>query len=176
LSAKPVVSHDDLYVYATTTNGVIMALDMESGAEIWRITCVDLQATENISESVSRAITSCVDLIDAESSISPNGLVFFYGDKFGNVKALQLGVSTVPTEAPSLFPTFTITSSPSSFPSYAPSQTPTLSPTMSPIDWPELMSLDPRKDKASAMGGKRSGWNGRISALITMFFAWAFLP
>lgn len=147
LSAKPVVSHDDLFVYTTRVNGVIAAYDLESGEEIWSMTCADIEAFEQFPESVSRGPATCVDLIEAESSISPNGLVFFYGDKFGNVKALQLGDSTIATAAPSQFATFHPSGAPSSIPSDLPSSMPSTSPqptgppnTEPPIDWDTLLS------------------------------------
>jgi hypothetical protein len=94
----------------------------------------------------------CVDLIEAEASIAPNGLVYFYGDKFGNVKALQLGDSTIPTASPSEFPTFPLeypSASDSNVPEDIPVVDPSmpqypnekdqLLPTLAPIDWAELM-------------------------------------
>jgi hypothetical protein len=157
-SAKPVVSHDDLYVYTTRENGIISAFDMKNGEEVWNVTCEDIQNTANMTESTSRAARRCVDLIEAEGSIAPNGLVYFYGDKFGNVKALQLGDSTIPTASPSYLPTFSISESPSeyldtivdsniqkdapivdpSMPQY-PNGESTFRPSLAPVDWAELM-------------------------------------
>jgi PQQ-like domain len=146
-SAKPVVSHDDLYVYTTRKNGMITAFDMKNGEEVWTLTCLDIQNTANSTESISRAASRCVDLIEAEASISPNGLIYFYGDKFGNVNALQLGDSTIPTASPSDFPTFPPPSrSPSvsaDAPFVDPSQYPNgkkpFIPTLAPIDWAEVL-------------------------------------
>jgi outer membrane protein assembly factor BamB len=133
LSSKPVISHDDKVVYATRENGVVAAFDLGTGEEFWSVTCADLQLVSDT--QLSRAATTCVDLIEAESSISPNGLVLFYGDKFGNVKALQLGDSSIPTSPPSEFPTYPVTPSPSESLS-----APLVAATSIPIDWNELMS------------------------------------
>ncbi|KAG7355460.1 PQQ-like domain containing protein [Nitzschia inconspicua] len=188
LSAKPVVSRDDQYIYVTRANGFVSALKMASGEEVWELSCADIQDTSIVSESVSRSISTCVDLIDAESSISPNGLVFFYGDKFGNVKALQLGLSTIPTSAPSEIPTFPITSSPSIAPSDSPSQTPFptdgptttpfpteksfVRPTFAPIDWAELMNGN--IGASAAASGRRESWismtTTTIMAVMTLSF------
>jgi PQQ-like domain len=163
VSDTPVISHDDNFVYVTTEDGVISALSIETGDEVWSIMCEDIQGvTTNVSVSVSRAVVTCVDLIDAKSSLSPNGLVFFYGDKYGNVKALQLGVPTIPTAAPSEIPAFPPTGSPSVSPSASPTGGPSLSPsptalrpTHAPIDWPELFMDDNSKKSAAspATGG-----------------------
>ncbi|KAG7361838.1 PQQ-like domain containing protein [Nitzschia inconspicua] len=188
LSAKPVVSRDDQYIYVTRVNGFVSALKMASGEEVWELSCADIQDTSIVSESVSRSVSTCVDLIDAESSISPNGLVFFYGDKFGNVKALQLGLSTIPTSAPSEIPTFPITSFPSIAPSDSPSQTPfptggptttpfptemsSVRPTLAPIDWAELMNGN--IGASAAASGRRESWismtTPTIMAVMTLSF------
>lgn len=147
LSAKPVVSHDDRFVYTTRTDGAVTALDVRSGEEAWTLSCSDIQGPTNVTTSVSREAATCVDLIEAEASIAPTGLVLFYGDKYGNVKALNLGISTVPTSSPSGIPTYLITPSPSEHPSESPSgstaptsaPTTTAYPTLTPIDWAKLM-------------------------------------
>jgi len=163
MSNKPVVSPDDKYVYVTRENGAVAAYDLGSGEEFWSLTCQDLQDQTSVSESVSRSTISCVDLVETESSISPSGLVFFYGDKFGNVKALQLGNSIEPTEAPSGFPTAYPSETPSAVPSdlpsmvptetHQPTSTPTISPrpTGPPIDW-EALGLPSRDYQATANG------------------------
>jgi hypothetical protein len=109
-----------------------VSLRQEDGSEVWSINC------DNINEEPG---TACADRIEAESSLSPNGLVLYYGDLSGNVKALQLGESTVETPAPTEYPTrFVPTPEPSSVPSdspiVSPSQTPSVS--LSPTDPPSI--------------------------------------
>ena len=142
LSNKPIVAPDDKYLYTTRENGVVAAYDLKTGEEIWSITCADLtqQEIDTTSASVTRVAASCADLVETESSVSPNGLVLFYGDKFGNVKALQLAQSIEETAAPTEFPTFIITESPSTVsPSAVPSDLPsdapstTFMPTLRPV-------------------------------------------
>jgi hypothetical protein len=134
LSNKPIIAPDDKYIYTIRENGVVAAYDLKTSEEIWSITCADLtqQETNTTSESVARVAASCVDLVESESSVSPNGLVLFYGDKFGNVKALQLAQSIEDTAAPTEFPTFAITQSPSAFPSFSPSAVPSDLPSHAP--------------------------------------------
>jgi hypothetical protein len=130
---------------------------MKNGDEVWTLSCVNIETTVNITESISRSASKCVDLIEAEASIAPNGLVYFYGDKFGNVKALQLGDTTVPTASPSDLPTSPVTYSPAEYPSASasnsqndfpfvdpfmsqyPDAKSTSLPTLAPIDWAELL-------------------------------------
>lgn len=56
---------------------------------------------------------SCENDVKGEFSLSPNGLVLYYGDYFGNVKAIRLGASMTPTVAPTAFPTKFKTAAPS---------------------------------------------------------------
>jgi hypothetical protein len=112
---------------------MVTAVDQETGDEAWSITCEDI---------VDEAGTACLDLIEAESSLAPSELVFYYSDAFGNVKALGLGEGSFNTTAPTPFPTTTpyptstptirVTTSPTVSLSESPSQVPTETPTISP--------------------------------------------
>jgi hypothetical protein len=148
LSNKAIISPDDIYVYVTRENGLVAAYDQTTGEESWNITCADLEDPVEsdglLTESFQRVAASCVDLIEAEASISPTGTVLYFGDKYGNVKAIQLGNSTEPTDAPTEFPTFPITDAPSE--SLQPTRLPTagfnpsLRPSLSPHAWTELLT------------------------------------
>jgi hypothetical protein len=168
LSNKPIVAPDDKYVYATRENGVVAAYDLNSGEEMWSITCADLiqQETETISESVSRVAASCSDLIESESSVSPNGLVFFYGDKFGNVKALQLAQSIEDTVAPTEFPTNSPSDSPSAIPSDLPSAMPSMS--FQPTNSPTLSSSPTLRLESSASA--RTFLSSIVACLLGLWF------
>lgn len=125
LSAKVIAAPDDALVFATRVDGVVSAYNQQTGNKLWSVACADLVNNGN------EALTNCVDVIEAESSLSPNGLVFFYGDKYGNVKALQLGTSNLPTIAPTGFPTGSATLAPTVTP-VAPTSFPTVLPTLLP--------------------------------------------
>jgi hypothetical protein len=64
-----------------------------------------------------------------EFTTSDNGLILYYGDVNGNILAVQLGTSSVPTTPPSDFPT---TDVPSMIPSSVPSELPSARPSVSP--------------------------------------------
>jgi hypothetical protein len=97
-----------------------MALSQEDGTVKWSIDCMGI---------VDGPETACADVIEAESSVSPNGLVFYYGDATGNVKALQLGNSRETTAVPTEFPTGKPTEPPTEPPTLGPSPGPSVSMT-----------------------------------------------
>lgn len=99
-------------------DGKVMALSQVDGTIKWSIDCMGI---------VDGPETACADVIEAESSISPNGLVFYYGDATGNVKALQLGNSRESTPVPTDFPTGKPTEPPTEPPTLAPSPGPSVS-------------------------------------------------
>jgi len=122
MSAGPSVTRDDVLILITLEDGFVHAIDRE-GNRRWNINCANIQNEDGV---------SCVNNIQGGHSLSPNGLVFFYSDTFGNVKALQLGTSLVDTVAPSPFPTLPGTPSPTATPTGPiPSSSPTLSPSIS---------------------------------------------
>lgn len=91
-----------------------MAVSQDTGIPLWSIQCNDIDPART---------TLCQDEILGESSLSPNGLVFFYGDITGNVKALQVGFALLNTTAPSAFPSEGATAAPTRSPSSSPTGT-----------------------------------------------------
>ena len=111
----------------------MVALRQVDGSEEWSLTCKDIKDEDD---------TACADTIEAASSLSPFGLVLYYGDFFGNVKAIQIGELTVDTPVPTEFPTEVASESPtialSEVPSLQPSSLPTGVPSSMPILKPSV--------------------------------------
>ena len=113
------------YCFLTTAllemqeDGTVMAVLQEDGSVAWTFSCKNVKDAE-----------FCTDTILGSSSVSPLGLVYYYSDVFGNVKALQLG--TGDSIAPTQFPSMLDSAPPSQVPSRSPTGVPTYAPTMSP--------------------------------------------
>jgi hypothetical protein len=88
-TSEPKVSPDDTRVYAMQADGTLDCIEQAVGTSFWSASC----------ESLS---TSCSGSVVSEFSVSSNGAVVYYGDSFGNIKAVKVGFSTSPTMAPSL--------------------------------------------------------------------------
>jgi outer membrane protein assembly factor BamB len=120
-NSRAQVSSDDFLVYTTQVNGRVTAHLLNDGSPFWSITCADIGGS------------ACFDDLAAEFSVSPYGLVLYYGDRFGNVKAIQIAESSVPTAAPTLFQTAQTSGAPTGEPTPVPTPlAPTPRPTTSP--------------------------------------------
>ena len=117
--ASPKVSPNEYYVYVITTNGLVTAHWQASGNLAWSVKCSDFELTSD---------DGCVDDVAADFTVSENGLVLFYADRLGNIRALQLGQSKVGTLSPTEFPTAAPTKSPTGSPSKSPTMEPTITP------------------------------------------------
>jgi PQQ-like domain len=126
ISTKVVASPDNLLVYVITQSGVVSAQDQKTGEKMWSVNCATLI------DETNDPWLNCVDQIVAESTVSPSGLVLFYGDIEGNVKALQLGTTILPSVAPTEFPTALATKMPSASPTSSPTESPASAPTSQP--------------------------------------------
>ena len=96
-SSTPSITHDDALLLVTFVDGSVMALEPTLGTTVWSLNCSHFE--------VSHDLDCAWNFIEAKSSLSPSGLVYFYADSFGNVRALQIGESTIPTPSPTDFPT-----------------------------------------------------------------------
>lgn len=157
-------------------DGHVMALRQVDGEEIWSINCGDITNEQG---------TACTDVIEAESSLSPLGLVLYYGDIYGNVKAIQLGESAVDTPAPTEFPGMTseptiattetpsdVSSSPPSMASLSPPtpETPApVAPTPSPV---AQETPSPTVDEEIGSGSIRPSTASLLGVLAGLIF-WA---
>jgi hypothetical protein len=111
-----------------------MAISQDTGIPEWSIQCKDIDPDST---------TLCKDDIPGASSLSPNGLVYFYGDRTGNVKALQVGFSLLNTTAPSAFPTQEATVAPTRSPSLRPTVVATEKPSATPTRFPTMVTTVP---------------------------------
>ena len=91
-TSEPKVSPDDSRVYSLQADGTLQCLDQASGGVIWSVNCTSLN------------LSTCVNTAEAEFSISSDGLVVYYGDIDGNIKAIQVGTGLAPTAAPTNYP------------------------------------------------------------------------
>lgn len=133
------VSPDGTRVYSIEqANGKVVSRDAETGDEVWAVSCATYDAFNPF----------CQYNVDAEFSLSSDGYDLYYGDVFGNVRALVVGFDAPPTMPPTMFPTVTQTDSPTTAP-VSPSPTvastsaePTLKPTIT-TDEPTGRPTDP---------------------------------
>jgi len=110
-TTEPQVAPDDFLVYTTDESGALQARRQSDGTALWAVTC----------ESLS-LVTNCSNILQAEFSVSSSGLYVYYGDLSGNIKAIQVALTTSPTIAPSAGIAATS----------APSMTP-VAPTIAPV-------------------------------------------
>lgn len=124
ISSNPQVSPDDLRLYFITEGGVLESRDQQNGALYWQFHCDNM-------------ISNCAPNVQAEFSLSPDGMTLYYGDIEGNIRALQLGRPIEPrpplTDYPTVAPLPTISLSPTTVgytqpPVRPPAPEPTLAP------------------------------------------------
>ena len=99
-TSEPKVSPDDSRVFSLQADGTLQCHAQTNGSAIWSATCTNLN------------LSPCVNFVEAEFSISSDGLVVYYGDIAGNIKAIQVGTSKEPTAAPTNYPFFAAETSP----------------------------------------------------------------
>eukprot|EP00592_Proboscia_alata_P002110 CAMPEP_0194376272 /NCGR_PEP_ID=MMETSP0174-20130528/24701_1 /TAXON_ID=216777 /ORGANISM="Proboscia alata, Strain PI-D3" /LENGTH=745 /DNA_ID=CAMNT_0039156857 /DNA_START=463 /DNA_END=2697 /DNA_ORIENTATION=+ len=145
------ISPDGKRIYTIRHNdGTLTSYDALSGAIQWKFSCRDLESNAN---------SLCQSSVEAEFTISDNGIMVYYGDIYGTVTALQVSrhvigtmsptASLVPSLEPSIKPTASYM--PSNKSSKEPSSIPTTSivPSSNPIDRVSDVPSDIPSRKAS---------------------------
>ena len=127
-------------------NGKVVAHEQVDGSTFWEFDYCDSAPMD----------VSCTSDVKGEFSLSSNGLVMYYGDLLGNVKALRLGASMSPTAAPTNFPTRAQTAAPTIRGTAAPTSRITNAPTSKPTETPTakvVSTLAPTSTLANPEGG-----------------------
>jgi hypothetical protein len=144
ISSEPQLSPDDLRLYFVTEGGVLESRDQQDGTLYWTFQCDNVTA-------------NCEPNVQAEFSLSPDGMTLYYGDIDGNIRALQLGGPIDPrpplTDYPTVAPLPTLSVSPTSV-GYT--QPPVIPPAPEPTLPPFQIQKAPASQEFEASAGSAS--------------------
>lgn len=134
-------------------SGAVTQHDAETGTTNWRMECASMTINP-----------ICQDSVEADFSISDDGLTVYFGDVYGRINAVRFPPpqtempSSAPSESPSAAPSESPSAAPSTVPSVEPSEVPSSTPSSSPsLEPSELVSDMPSSESPPTVAKEQRG-------------------